>query len=140
MARDLKTFRGQTESELTAWLRRVLTNVIANTHRHYSREERDVDLEQQLRAELDQSSMGLERLAGDGPSPSGQAMRREHAVVLARALEQLPPHLNQVLVLRDLQGLSLAEIVEQLGGTRNSVQKLWARAVTEIRRILKETS
>lgn len=138
VARDLNQFRGETEKELTAWLRRVLANVIANTRRHYGRERRDVRCEQQLQTALDQSSVGFAQLAGNGSSPSRQAIRREHAVVLARALEGLPKKYNEVLVLRELKGLSLAEIAEQLGGTRNSVQKLWARAIQEMRRTLKD--
>ena len=138
VARDLHEFRGETEQELTAWLRRALTNVIANTHRHYARDRRNVHFEQELQAELDQSSAGLAQLAGNESTPSRQAMRREHAVVLARALDQLPPHYKQVLMLREFEGLSLAEIADKLGGSRNSVQKLWARGIQEMRRILKD--
>ncbi len=82
VARDLQEFRGETEKELTAWLRRVLTNVIANTNRHYSRDRRNVQYEQELQSELDQSSAGLSRLVGNESTPSRQAMRREHAVIL----------------------------------------------------------
>ena len=137
-ARDLHDFRGETEQELTAWLRRVLANVIANTYRHYARDRRDIHFEQELQAELDQSSAGLAQLVGNESTPSHQAMRREDAVVLARALEQLQPQYNQVLMWREFEGLSLAEIADKLGRSRNSVQKLWARAIQEMRHILKD--
>ena len=137
-ARDLPGFRGETEAELTAWLRRVLANVIANTYRHYGRDRRSVHYERELQAELDQSSAGFAELSGTESTPSHQAMRREQAVILARALEKLPSHYRQVLVWRELEGLSLAEIAGKLGKSRNSVQKLWARAIQDMRRILKE--
>ena len=34
-SRDIAQFHGATEQELAAWLRSVMTHVIANTYRHY---------------------------------------------------------------------------------------------------------
>mgnify|MGYP006176643477 CR=1 FL=1 len=35
MSGDAKAFRGATEPEFTAWLRRILAGILANTVRHY---------------------------------------------------------------------------------------------------------
>jgi RNA polymerase sigma-70 factor (ECF subfamily) len=137
-ARDLATFRGTTEAELATWLRAILTNVAANARRHFDQQKRNVRLEQQLQNELDQSSAGFSRFAGNGSSPSQRVARRERAVVLAEALEELTVEQRTVITMRDLEGYSLDEIADEFGKTRNAVQKIWARSISEMRRILKE--
>jgi RNA polymerase sigma-70 factor (ECF subfamily) len=62
--------------------------------------------------------------------------RRERAVLLADALEQLPPHYREVLLLRHFEGLALRDIAARMRRTEDSVKKLWARAVPRLRRIL----
>src|ERR1700676_4562408 len=55
--RDFRQFRGQTEAELLAWLRRVLATGLADQVRRYrGTRRRDLRLERQLAADLDQSS------------------------------------------------------------------------------------
>ena len=64
--------------------------------------------EQQLRHELDQSSFLLgQAIELPGPSPSQQAMQRERAVILAAALDKLPDDHREVIILRELEGLTL---------------------------------
>jgi RNA polymerase sigma-70 factor (ECF subfamily) len=69
-------------------------------------------------------------------SPSHQAARREQAVLLADALEQLPEDYRQVLVLRHLQGFSFPEVARRLGRSVDSVEKVWTRALDRLRRVL----
>lgn len=137
--RDIRQFRGDSEKELAAWLRRVVINTVANSNRHFTRDRRNVELEQKLQNEFDESVAGLSRLASNESTPSQQLMRREHAVLLAEALDKLPDEYHEILILREFRGLSLAEIAEHFGRTRNSVQKLWARAIQAMRRNLKDT-
>ena len=61
-------------------------------------------------------------------------MRRERAVLLANVLSELPADYREVLVLRELEGKSLAEVAERMGRSPNAVQKLWARALVLLRR------
>ncbi len=138
VSRDITHFSGHSEQEFAAWLRKVLINVISNTHRHYYRGRRDVRFELQLNSDLEQSSAGLAQLAGAESSPSHRTMRREQAVMLAEALERLPDDYRQVLLLREIDGLSLAQIAERMNRSRNSVQKLWARAIAQMRLVLKD--
>jgi RNA polymerase sigma-70 factor (ECF subfamily) len=55
-------------------------------------------------------------------------------VLLASALAELPADYREVLVLRELEGKSLREVAEAMGRTANGVQKLWARALIQLRR------
>ncbi|MCI0461533.1 MAG: sigma-70 family RNA polymerase sigma factor [Gemmataceae bacterium] len=136
--RDFAQFQGTSEGELIAWLRRILATNLANVVRHFlGTQRRDVRLERELEAEVDQSSSLLAcGLAAPQSTPSQQASRREQAVLLANALAQLPEHYREVIVLRNLQGLSFPEVAERMGRSLDSVEKIWARALVQLRRLL----
>jgi len=135
--RDFAQFRGTTEATLLAWLRQVLARNLANLVRRYGTQRREVRLERALAVELDESSRVLDQgLAAPGSSPSHQAARREQAVLLADALDQLPADYREVLILRHLEGLSFPEVARRMGRSLDSVDKLWARALARLRRSL----
>jgi RNA polymerase sigma-70 factor (ECF subfamily) len=134
-------FRGRTEAELLAWLRQILLANLLNLVRHYNASQRrNVRLERDLAAELEQSSRDLDAaLFAQQSSPSQQAARQERAVLLADALASLPPDYREVIVLRHLEGLTFAEVAQRLGRSLDSVDKLWVRALGRLRRKLRET-
>ena len=134
-------FRGRTEAELLAWLRQILLANLLNLVRHYhASQRRNVRLERDLAAELEQSSRDLDAaLFAQQSSPSQQAARQERAVLLADALASLPPDYREVIVLRHLEGLTFAEVAQRLGRSLDSVDKLWVRALGRLRRTLRET-
>jgi RNA polymerase sigma-70 factor (ECF subfamily) len=136
--RDISRFRGTTEGELVAWLRRILVSNLANQVRRYrGTKGRDVGLERELARALDRSSLALERsLMAPQSSPSHQAMRREQGVLLARALDQLPADYREVIILRHLEELSFPEVAARMGKSQDSVKNIWARALARLRRSL----
>src|SRR5262249_10568376 len=76
-------FRGHTEAELSAWLRRILANPLTDTLRQFGRGQRDVALERSLEGAVEESSIRLEAwLAADQSSPSDQVMRQEQLLQL----------------------------------------------------------
>src|SRR5215207_2516444 len=136
--RDFPSFRGTTEAEFVGWLRQLLVTAVAGQVRRYlGTQQRDVRLEQQLADEIDQSSRALcGGLAAAQSTPSQQAARREQAVILADALGKLPEHYREVIVLHHLEGLSLSQVASRMGRTPDSVEKLWTRALVQLRGIL----
>ena len=65
-------------------------------------------LERELGAQLDQSSQAMDGgFVATHSTPSQHASRREQAVLLADALEQLPADYREVIVLRHLEALPL---------------------------------
>jgi RNA polymerase sigma-70 factor (ECF subfamily) len=140
--RHFAQFRGRTEAEWVGWLRQILALTVVNLVRHYhGTRRRDVRLERELADELDQSSQVLDRgLVAPHSSPSDQAARREQAVLLAEALEQLPADYREVIILRHLEGLSFPEVARRMDRTVPSVEKLWIRALTRLRRSLGDGS
>jgi RNA polymerase sigma-70 factor (ECF subfamily) len=137
--RDFGEFRGDTEGEFVAWLRRILAWTLANHVRHYlGTRRRDVRLERDLAGELEQSSQALggQLLAAPHSSPSERAARREQAVLLADALARLPADYREVIVLRHLEGLPFPDVAGRMGRSTEAVKKLWARAVAALRQTL----
>jgi RNA polymerase sigma-70 factor (ECF subfamily) len=125
---------------LLAWLRRVLATSLADQVRRYrGTRRRDLRLERQLAAALDQSSQALEEgLAAAGSSPSARAERHEEARRLAEALERLPADYREVLLLRHFQGLTFPAIARQLDKTLDAVKNVWLRGLARLRRALEE--
>jgi RNA polymerase sigma-70 factor (ECF subfamily) len=139
--RDFGQLRGTSEAELVGWLRQILVSNLANTVRRYVHTQgRDVRLERELAAELERSSQLLDRgLAARGESPSSAALRGERAVLLADMLSQLNENHRTVIVLRHLEELTFPEIAERMGQSVDSVKKLWARGLTRLRGLMRET-
>jgi RNA polymerase sigma-70 factor, ECF subfamily len=136
--RHFPHFAGTSEGELVSWLRQILATTTAALLRSYlGRKCRDLRLEQELALELDQSSRCLDRaLHAPTSSPSHQAARREQAVLLASALEQLPAAYREVIILRHLEGMTFPEVAGRMGRSLDSVKNLWARGLAQLRRSL----
>ncbi|MGI9457107.1 MAG: sigma-70 family RNA polymerase sigma factor [Aeoliella sp.] len=133
-------FRGESEADLMVWLRRILARTLADQLRHHhGAAKRDARREQNLDAALGRSSEQLQlAIVAHGLSPSGHAQRREQAVLVADALEQLPEHYREVIVLRNLRDLSFPEVAQQMGRTVDSVKQMWPRALARLRQQLVE--
>jgi RNA polymerase sigma-70 factor (ECF subfamily) len=136
--RGFARFRGTTEAELVAWLRQILAANLADLLRHYlGTKGRDVRLEREIREAIDQSSVLLDRgLIASQSSPSQQAVNREQAVLLADALGELPDNYREVIVLRHLEGLTFPEVARRMERSVDSVEKLWMRALVQLRQIM----
>jgi len=127
-------FRGQTEGEYQAWLRRILARNLADVVRAFRRGCRDLNREQGLADALDRSSLRLEAwLADAGPSPSEQAQRHERALRLANALEQLPERQREALVCKYWHGWTVAQIGWHLACSAEAVAGLLKRGLQTLR-------
>ena len=133
--RAFPDFRGTTEGEVLQWLRRILASRLSKTIRRYhGTQRRNVQLERELDRDLGRSSRALAAmLALSQTSPSERAVRREEAVVLADAMEQLPPDYRDVLVLRHFRGMTFPRVAQTMNRSLASVEKLWARALAKLR-------
>src|SRR5262245_8577027 len=128
-------FRGTTEAERLAWLRRILANTLADLHRHYTRGKRAAGLERSLEQALEQSSLCLGKLlADDRPAPADQGQQ----VRLAEAMARLPESQRMALELRYLQDppCSLAEVARRLGRTEKAAAGLVCRGLETLRKLL----
>ena len=138
--RDFPQFRGQSEREFLAWLRKVLLNTIHHAvDTHVKAQRRDIRREvsiEKVGAALGRSSLNLAGLLADpGPSPSTPIRREESAVALANQLARLKSEYRDVIVLRNLQGMSFEEVAERMERTSGAVRMLWLRAIEKLREL-----
>jgi RNA polymerase sigma-70 factor (ECF subfamily) len=141
--RDFKQFRGQSTAEFVSWLRRIVVhNILRVVEQHLLTEKRDVRREvslEEIGRRLEQSTARLETLlAVESDSPSRHAVEREHEVLLADALAELPPDYRDVIVLRHIDGLPFDGVAERMNRTVGAVRMLWLRALKRLREELQE--
>jgi RNA polymerase sigma-70 factor, ECF subfamily len=135
-------FRGATEAELLAWLRRVLARTIADQVRRFAgtegrRVSRERSIDASVGDSVERSSSALKDvLAADVTSPSLAVSKREAGAALADALAALDPDHREVIVLRNLEERGWAEVAERLGRTPDAARMLWARALARLRPLL----
>ena len=134
----LDRFTGDDDA-LAGWLRQILANHLADALRRYTRGRRDVALERSMQGSLEQSSARLEAfLADDASSPSQRVSRQEQLLHLAHALAELPEEQRTALTLKHLQGLSVADVCEQMGKSEAAVAGLLRRGLKKLRELLPE--
>jgi RNA polymerase sigma-70 factor (ECF subfamily) len=123
-------FEGGSPEEFRGWLRRILRNNVANFTRHYRDAAcRRVTAERPLAAG---DSAADDDLAASTLTPSGNAIAREQAEAVQRALARLPEDYRLVLALRHQEQLTFEEIGEVLERTPNAARLLWLRAVERL--------
>ncbi len=136
---DVAQFRGRSEGERAAWLRRILTNVLTDELRRAAAAVRDVALEQSIGPAVEQSSAWLEAwLTGGEMSPSEQAVRQEELLRLAAALSQLPEDHRTALELQKLQDCSVETIAREMGRSTSAVGGLLRRGMRRLRELMQE--
>jgi len=102
VVRSLPNFRG--EAQLSTWIRRITWNVAYQQMRTRYRDRRLVALEE---------LHGLE--SSYQPAVDDQAHQNRMVAALYAALDELDPKLRMPLMMRDIHGLTLREVSEQLG-------------------------
>jgi len=131
-------FRGTTELEWMAWLRKVLVNHLSDFQKGFRRERRSVTREQPLENLVDRSSAMLRNLGpAPGPSPSQEAQRREAAALVADAIAELEPEDRDVVILRNLHELDWNAVGERTGLSPDAARMRWARAMQRVGESLK---
>ncbi|MBC7172926.1 MAG: sigma-70 family RNA polymerase sigma factor [Polyangiaceae bacterium] len=125
MARGVEGFRG--ESSLTTWL-----YTIARSHCIKKRRRSKYAPEQEPSLDTD---VGLEaaRLADPAKSPDDAVAAKQVEEALERAIGALEPMYREVLVLRDIEGLSAPEVAEVLGLSVQAVKSRLHRARISVR-------
>ena len=130
--RGLASFDGR--SALSTWLYRLCTNACIDFLR---REKRRAGLSMTLNEEENEDGERQFDLPDDRWSPERELDRAEIRDAVRRGLAALSPAHREVLILRELKGLSYAEIARELGMEEGTVKSRIARARLALREILK---
>ena len=138
---DLAAFRGTSDAELIAWLRRILARNLLNVARDFAAKKRDLKREVHLAQQLEQSSLRLDRfLAAEQSSPSQQLMRGEQALKLVDALAKLPDDQRTAIILKHMQDRSLADIATDMNRSTLAVAGLLKRGLKRLRALMEESA
>lgn len=121
----LQLHRARRDYRLGAPLRPWLYTIAANLRReHFRRRGR-------------RPEVSMEERPGREPSSSPEVSSPE-ARLLRRALQELPQHEREVLVLHWFEGLSMAEVAEVLGASRSAVKVRAHRAYKKLKVLLEQ--
>jgi RNA polymerase sigma-70 factor (ECF subfamily) len=130
-------FRGSSEGELAAWLRRILIRNLTDEARKLDAGKRDLHRERSLEQAVEQSSANLMAwLAQVQSSPSQQAVKHEQLADLISALAHIPEDQRTAVELHHLEGCSLAEVAEHMQRSKQAVAGLLFRALKRLRELL----
>lgn len=118
--RALSSFRG--DSKFSSWIYRIASNVCLDFLRSRSRHPQ-VSL-----STVDEDDRATFELPDMRQNPEEQLMKKLGMEAVRRGLEQLPEQQRQILVLRELGGLSYAELAQTLGLEEGTVKSRIFRA------------
>ncbi len=119
--RNLDRYRG--DVPLTGWTLRLSRNLCVDHYRRTRTERRSVIVSEEV----------LKHQPSDS-DPGADAERREKLRLIYQALEELPEPFAEVLMLRDLQGLSYADICAFLDVPEGTMKSRLRRARLELMR------
>lgn len=130
----LKRFRS--ESSFSTWIYRIGLNTCKNKVK---------SLEHRYRKQttsLNNPGTGRDddppmEIVDGSPSPSMALERRERCMIIQKAVHSLPKDKKEMIVLRDMEGLSYDEIVNITGLNLGTVKSKIARARSDLREILR---
>lgn len=131
--RSIGSFRWQGR-DIVAWFLTIARNLLLDA-RKSARFRLEVATDELLD---DPASPAREPVVGPrhGETPEQVVLRRHHEQELVDALRSLTPDQAECVVLRFMEGLSLAECAEVLGRKENAVKQLQLRAVRALRKEL----
>lgn len=119
---DSFTWQGR---DIVAWFITIARNIVI-----------DQRTSARFRLEVPTAELLQEREADDGEMPEQAVIRGEGEVALVEALRVLTPEQAECVVLRFMEGLSIAECAEILGRRENAIKQLQLRAIRALRREL----
>ncbi|HET7735621.1 MAG TPA: sigma-70 family RNA polymerase sigma factor [Nocardioidaceae bacterium] len=122
--RSMGSFRWQGK-DFGAWLMTIARNLTAD---HYK--------SSRTRLEMTTEDMTPHDSATDGPE--GSVLSSLTNETLLRALKDLPTEQQECLIMRFLQGLSIAETAAVLGRSEGAVKQLQLRGVRNLAKVLPE--
>ncbi|MBW3597212.1 MAG: sigma-70 family RNA polymerase sigma factor [Planctomycetes bacterium] len=128
-------FRGNSQAEFLAWLRRILERQLCDVQRKFHRDKRDVAREREIHGILERSSQRFDRsILANQPTPSENAIFSEQQFHVLASLQQLPPSQREAVELKYLRGLSLSEIADRMALNRDQVAGLIRRGVQKLKK------
>ena len=130
----IERFVNQGDDSFFAWLRRIALNRICDVDRRAFQAQKRAGEVRAADLGLEQSLLHLfDNVINPTSTPSRAADRSDHVRLLRAALEQLTDEQRQVIELRYLQQLNVAETAAKMNKTERAVRSLCVRALIHLR-------
>lgn len=130
--KGLATFEGS--SSFFTWLYRIVHNLSIDLIRRPGRKVGEFD---EARASEEEERQSLPFLARvDGADPIDVLRRKEIAARIRTALEALPPYHRDVILLREIDGLSYEEMAEAMGVSKGTIMSRLFHARQKLQKAL----
>jgi RNA polymerase sigma-70 factor (ECF subfamily) len=126
--RNIGEFRG--DAEFTTWLYQIVVNLARNKRRWWKRRGR------QATVSLDDPIEGQVAAAADAPDVA--AAKAEFVRTLSTKMAELPEKFREVLLLRNVEGMSYEQIAVMLNCSVGTVKSRIARARDQLREAMSE--
>lgn len=123
--------------ELRGYLRRVLLSKIEDWRRKYLKSQKR-DVSRELTAE-EISSDEFRQIIGNEGSPLDLMIDEEHFRRVMAAVQALPPEVQKVIAWRFEENMTLEEIGNRIGRTKDDVRMLLQRCIARLRKQLEES-
>lgn len=137
-AQGIGKYEPRHEGAFLAWLKTIADNLIRDAHKKKRRERRAPAQDGH-----DQGSSWaamVEKIAGEGSTPSVKSQQHDNARRLRAAVATLPDGYRQVIERHYLEDQSLDEIAQALGGTKGSIRAMCYRARKRLRELMGRSS
>lgn len=125
--RAVRFFGGYQGGDARAWLLRI----VRNTAYTFLEKNRPAELAEELNETLH---------VDPNPDAESAAIKRIETKQLQAALEQLPVRFREVLILREMEGMSYREIAEVMSIPMGTVMSSLARARTQLKQLIAESA
>jgi RNA polymerase sigma-70 factor, ECF subfamily len=132
--RAVAHFRG--DADLRTWLYRIAVNQARNRWRWWRRRRRDVTVSLDATDEQHEQPLAAHLADAQSVNPEEAALTRERERILTQALRALSRVYREVVVLRDVEGLSYEEVAATLEISLGTVKSRLSRGRVELRRRL----
>jgi RNA polymerase sigma-70 factor, ECF subfamily len=133
VVRKIDTFRG--DSAFGSWIYRIVSNAAYEKIRRRPRAFRDIALDEVL-PPFDEDGCHAGSISDWSVGIDDPAVQTELRSVLSSAVSELPAHYRAVVVLRDVEGLSVAEVADALAISVATVKSRTHRARLSLRKRL----
>ena len=133
--RQIDRFEYRGPGSFLNWVYAILDHKVAAAWRAAHYKVRDIDREVSAGGDADASSYWdlLDHVYADSATPSRAARRQEALGAVVACVSDLSQDHHQVIQLRFLEGLSVAETAERLGKSDGAVVALTRRALVALR-------
>jgi RNA polymerase sigma-70 factor (ECF subfamily) len=130
--RALHSFAG---TDFRPWLLAIVRNVAYRWLGNRRRSANVISIEEAFGGHVGQEPAEAQ-IPSEDPTPEAQLIGEVDRVLVRTALDDLPPIFREVLVLREIEGLSYRDIAEVVGAPIGTVMSRLARGRKELRKTL----